>query len=865
MIDILRKGDIHMKKIIPAMKWLAFIIILFLILLIWTRKQPAKEPITEPVTEPTTEPADLGTVADYFPINKNTKYIYKISGTDESYELTIDYASEDKMQQRTKFIDGAHISVIQVRDGKATRTGAQDENFFRENLIDYSDTGEVLLMEPLLVGTQWAADDNGMRKISAVAVNVLTPIDMYEAIEVTTEWEDKKTVDYYTKGVGLVKSVVTTKESAVTYVLEDIQKNSYLTEDTSFYYPDFLDMKIRKITDKVEFKTNDNTEEVFTKAYKEIVYGEESVLTNSSKINNIDIDLDGTLHIDLNKEFLRDLKTEALHEGMILQSITNTFGRFFEAEKVRFTVENEDYKSENITLNQRPMDVNYIDYPLFYDVVVYGGTASGIMSAIAAAREGADVALIEQSGHIGGMVTGGLSYTDLGNISVIGGLAKEFFENLGQRYNKKVSWYYEPRVAERVLKEMLNEEKVHVYYNCSIEENEGIEKDLAKIISIKMTEGDSFFGQVFIDSTYEGDLMAKSNVSYTVGRESSEEYDESFAGTLPPMGLNNFFYNLKAHDEKGELYQEISLKLPKAVGRGDDKIQAYNYRLCLTNNVDNQIPFSKPENYNSNRYKLLAAWLNLLKENKNRNLKFSDVVFLGNLPNEKYDINNSGPFSTDYIGENWEYPEADYEKREEIKNDHKEYIQGMLYFISSDESVPAELREDVKKWGYAADEFIDNDYWPYQLYIREARRMSGDFVMTERDIRKENKKDDSIGMGSYNIDSHNVQRYLTLDGYVQNEGELQIPVSPYEIPYRVMIPKISEVDNLLVTVCVSASHIAYSSLRMEPQYMIMGEAAGIAAALSIEKNTIVQKINVTTLRLRLLKNGAILELSADDN
>lgn len=848
-----------MKKFILAITVLIFVICAVLVLISINEKN-IYDPDLEQDKEPDAESKDFGTVEDYFPIKKNTKYIYRIAGKDESYEMTIDYAGEDKMQQRTKGIDGTDISVIQVKDGKVTRTVSQDEEYFRRNLMNYSDEQEVLLMEPIMAGTEWTATDNGVRKISALSVEVSTPMNVYDAIEVTTEWENKKTVDYYSKGVGLVKSVIMYKESEITSVLSDIQKNSFLTEDISFYYPDFKDLKIRKITHKVEFRTNDFTEDVLTKAYKEIIYGEESVLTKKSKINNIEIDMDGTLHIDLNKEFIRNLNVEALWEGMILQSITNTFGRFFEAEQVRFTVDNEDYKSENITLNQRPMNVDYIDYPLFYDVVVYGGTASGIMAAVAASREGADVALIEQSGHLGGMVSGGLSYTDLGNIAVIGGLAKEFFVNAGEYYNKKVSWYYEPQVAEKILKEMLNKEGVHVYYNSLLKENEGVEKDLAKIISIEMNNEDLFFAQVFIDSTYEGDLMAMSHVSYTLGREGNDKYDESFAGTLPPMGTNNFYYNLKAHDEKGDLYEEISLELPGPGGRGDNKIQAYNYRLCITDNVDNQIPFTKPKNYNKERYELLGAWLNLMKEIKHQNLKFSDIVFFGNLPDDKYDINNSGPFSTDYIGGSWEYPEANYERREEIKNDHKEYTQGMLYFILSDESVPAELREDVKEWGYAADEFVDNDYWPYQLYIREARRMIGDFVMTENDIRKEKTKDDSIGMGSYNIDSHNVHRYLTLDGFVQNEGELQIPVRPYEIPYRVMVPQISEADNLLVTVCVSASHIAYSSMRMEPQYMIMGEAAGIAAAMSIEKNTVVQNVNVSNLRLRLLKNGAILEM-----
>jgi hypothetical protein len=461
------------------------------------------------------------------------------------------------------------------------------------------------------------------------------------------------------------------------------------------------------------------------------------------------------------------------------------------------------------------------------------------------------------------MVSGGLSYTDHGNIKVIGGMTKEFFELTGKHYNKKISWFYEPHVAEQVFKKMLRDENINVYLNSMLKEKGGVKKDGPSIISAEMLDGSLFYAQVFIDSTYEGDLMAKSDVSYTVGRESNDVYQESFAGVLPPLGRNNFYYNLKALDKDGVLYEEISTILPGASGRGDELVQSYNYRLCLTNNPNNQVPFSKPENYRRERYLLVAAWLNFLKESEGRSIKFSDMIFFGPLPNNKYDINNSGPFSTDYIGGSHLYPEADYKKREEIKKEHKEYIQGLLYFASNDEAVPAELRADAKKWGYAEDEFTDNDYWPYQLYIREARRMTGDFVMTENDVRRDKLKYDAIGMGSYNIDSHNVQRYLTLDGYVQNEGELQIPVTPYQIPYRVMMPKISEADNLIVTVCVSATHIAYSSLRMEPQYMIMGEAAGIASSLAIDKDTSVQHVDTEMLKQIILNKGAVLQVPLD--
>jgi hypothetical protein len=866
-----------MKKIVR--RFVIFVLTIALAFLLYSIYEIyLKEPIDElgEVTEPDDEELEpqIGMVINYFPVLTDTKYTYITAENNEVYEMTADYTSEDMMQLRTKYEDEVNISVIQVTDNKAMLTVSQEENYFRKNLMKYSDNGEILMMGPVEEGRHWSVYDGGVRTITSVNTNISTPIEMYNAVEVTTVWENKKTVDYYASGVGLVKSVVTTNEVSAdqedntkatqkTYYLSEITRNYHLTEEINFYFPDFKDMKIKNVAENIEFNTNDITEEVFTSAYQHIVSGDVRVFSKNSSLNKLDMDMDRTLHIDMNKEFLNHTDMEAMHEGMILQSITNTFGRFFGTEQVRFTVDNEDYRSSNIKLRQQPMKVDYVSFPLFYDVVVYGGTASGIMAAVSAAREGKDVALIEQTTHLGGMVSGGLSYTDHGNIKVIGGMTKEFFEMAGRHYNKNVSWFYEPHVAEQIFKKMLHDENIHIYFNSLLKENSSVKKDGPSIMNIEMLDGSLFYAQVFIDSTYEGDLMAKSNVSYTVGREGNDVYQESFAGVLPPLGRNNFYYNLKALNMEGILYEEISTRLPGPSGSGDELVQAYNYRLCLTNNPNNQVPFSKPENYRRERYLLVAAWLNFLKESEGRSIKFSDIIFFGPLPNNKYDINNSGPFSTDYIGGNYLYPEAGYEQREEIRDEHRQYIQGLLYFAANDEVVPAELRVDAKKWGYAADEFVDNDYWPYQLYVREARRMVGDFVMTERDVRHEKLKNDAIGMGSYNIDSHNVQRYLTLDGYVQNEGELQIPVTPYQIPYRVMMPKISEADNLIVTVCVSASHIAYSSLRMEPQYMIMGESAGIASSMAIDKNTAVQHIDTEILKQIVLNNGAILEVPVD--
>lgn len=801
------------------------------------------------------------TIKNYFPIQQNIKYIYEVIDEGLFYEVTSDYVNEDSIQLRIKGNDGVIVSAIQIKEGKAINKITKKEDHFRKNILnsyEFSQQEDILLMRPFEAGTEWTTADNHPRKITNVESKVETAIGTFDAIEVTTESPNKTTVDYYAKDVGLIKSVIVSDNKTKIIVIKEIKKKSPLIEEIEFYYPNYDKKKILNKIQDVEFSTNDNTERVLTEAYKKISK-EYGVLTKDSEINSILKGMDGTLHINLNKAFTEDMKRKAVHEGMILQSIVNTMGRLYSSEQIIFTVDNEDYKSSNIKLNQMPMKVNFIDYPLFYDVVVYGGTASGVLAAVSASRQGMDVALIEQGSHVGGMVTGGLGFTDRGNISVIGGITREVFEKIGHYYKKDLGLDFEPHVAENVLIDILKKENIDLYYNKRIEENDGVVKDDKKLISIVMETGDLFFGQVFIDSTYEGDLMAMAGVSYVVGREGKGEYDESFAGQLPPMGSNNFYYYLNAFDESGKLYNGISNEYPGIMGKGDNKVQAYNYRICVTNNIQNQIPFYKPNNYQRENYLLLSAWLNKLKEYENRILRFSDIVYLGKLPNDKYDVNNSGPFSTDLVGGNWEYPDGDYEKREEIINNHKEYIQGMLYFLANDLSVPDELREDVKKWGYASDEFTDNDYWPYQIYVREARRMVGDFVFTESDVRKEKTKYDSIGMGSYGIDTHNVQRYLTMDGYVLNEGELQLSVSPYEIPYRIMIPKISETDNLLVTVCVSASHIAYSSVRMEPQYMIMGEAAGIAASISIEVENDVQNIDYNKLKSKLIENKAVLE------
>ena len=497
-----------------------------------------------------------------------------------------------------------------------------------------------------------------------------------------------------------------------------------------------------------------------------------------------------------------------------------------------------------------------------FDVIIYGGTASGVIAAVAAARAGANVALLEPGSHLGGMVSSGLSVTDVGNEKVIGGLAREFLIRAGSYYNKPISWTYEPHIAEKVFKDMIKEAKVKVFFNHRLKENIGVSKSGTKINKITCENNDIFIGRIYIDCTYEGDLMAQSGTSYTWGREGKSKYNESLAGVRPYSAINNFKYNVSAYSGNRELLPGITGTERGEVGSADFKIQAYTYRLLLTKDPKKRIGFTKPENYRPYKYSLLLNYLKHLKEkDKNHIVSMKDIFSVVYIRKNEIDINSKGPFSTDLIGGSWEYPNADYAKKDKIKKEHKDYIQGMFYFLCNDKRVPKELRLEIKNWGLSKDEFPDNGNWPYQLYIREARRMLGDYVMTQKDIETNLLKYDSIGMGSYNTDSHNAQRYLTSGGFVQNEGDLQIKVNPYQIPYRAILPKENETTNLLVPVCLSASHVAYSSIRMEPQYMILGQAAGIAAKLAIDENTDVSKISIPLLTEKLKASGAILELT----
>lgn len=522
-----------------------------------------------------------------------------------------------------------------------------------------------------------------------------------------------------------------------------------------------------------------------------------------------------------------------------------------------------------------------------YDVLVYGGTSAGVIAAYQAARMGKTAAIVCPDKHLGGLSSGGLGFTDTGDKSVIGGLARDFYHRVYLHYQKAESWnwqpkeaygnkgqgipavdgenrtmwVFEPHVAEGIFEDYVAEAKVPVFREQLLDRKNGVKKRGSQITEIRTLKGDRYRAKVFIDATYEGDLMAAAKVAFTVGRESQDYYGEEWAGVQPAARHHRHgFFVLEQPvsafvipgDPASGLLPRISPQPAGARGSGDNRVQAYCYRMCLTSVPENRIPFSKPEGYDPKQYEILAR---ILKTGWNEAFdKFDDI------PNTKTDTNNHGPFSTDNIGMNYDYPEASYSRRQEILKEHESYQKGWLYFLANDPSVPRSIRRKMSSYGLPKDEFTDNGGWPHQIYVREARRMVGAFVMTEHELTKKRPTPDSIGMGSYGIDSHNVQRYVTPEGWVENEGDLGVSTKgPYSIAYGAITPKPGQAKNLLVPVAVSASHVAYGSIRMEPVFMVLGQSAATAACLAIDKNVSVQEVPYGELRERLMKVGQILE------
>lgn len=520
------------------------------------------------------------------------------------------------------------------------------------------------------------------------------------------------------------------------------------------------------------------------------------------------------------------------------------------------------------------------------DIIIYGGTSAAVISAVEAVQSGKTVIVVSPDKHLGGLTSGGLGYTDTGNKAVIGGLSREFYHRVWQHYNdsaawiwqkhseygnkgqgtvamdgeNRTMWIFEPGVAEKVYENFAAENKLTIYRDEWLDRENGVVKEKGKIISFKTLSGKTFSGKMFIDATYEGDLMASAGVSYHVGRESAAQYGEQWNGVQTGVLHHGHWFKSKISpykipgDPSSGLLYGVSAEPPGEYGAADNKIQAYCFRMCMTNHDENRVPFPKPENYDSTKYELLLR--SLQTGRKDFFEKFDDI------PNRKTDTNNHGPFSSDFIGMNYDYPEASYERRKEIIQEHMEYQMGLLWFVANDPRVPEDIRTKMASWGLAKDEFTDNGNWPHQIYVREARRMIGEYVTTENDVLLKREVPKPVGMGSYAMDSHNVQRYITPEGYVQNEGDIGVkPPAPYSISYGSLIPKKDECENLLVPVCVSSSHIAFGSIRMEPVFMILGQSAAVAAVMAIDRGCAVQDVPYEDLQTELLNRKQILTLS----
>ncbi len=528
-----------------------------------------------------------------------------------------------------------------------------------------------------------------------------------------------------------------------------------------------------------------------------------------------------------------------------------------------------------------------------YDIVIYGGTSAGVSAAIQGSRMGKSVVLIEPTNRIGGLTTGGLGQTDIGNKQAIGGISLEFYQNIRRYYenqenwkwqkkseykdggqtqtseNEDAMWTFEPSSALNVLQHMLNKEKnITLIYKKRLEQKQGVVKNQSKILSIKMETGDIYSGKMFIDATYEGDLMAAAGISYRIGREANAEYGENLNGVQPNetslslLGVtsingknHNFVDGVDPYVQNGDpgsgVLPFIDVNGPGNPGEGDHRIQAYCFRMCMTDHPDNRIPFEKPNQYNELDYELLF---------RNFEAGETSIPWINSeMPNRKTDTNNKQGYSTDFIGQNYDYPEASYEERERIIEKHRNYQKGLMWSLAYHPRVPQQIRDEVSSWGMCKDEFDREDGWQQQLYIREARRMISSYVMTQQNCEGIKVVEDAIGLAAYGMDSHNTQRYIDQNFHVKNEGNVESKVSgPYPISYRSIVPKKEECTNLLVPVCLSATHIAFGSIRMEPVFMVLGQSAATIAVMAIDRNKNIQELSYNELKIRLLDDKQVL-------
>lgn len=535
--------------------------------------------------------------------------------------------------------------------------------------------------------------------------------------------------------------------------------------------------------------------------------------------------------------------------------------------------------------------------PRQYDIVIYGGTSAGVAAAIQASRMGKSVVLIEPTNRLGGLTTGGLGATDIGNKHAIGGISREFYQNVRKYYDdpknwkwqqsseykgkgdgrnaeqEETMWTFEPSAALKIYQDMISKEKIKVVYGERLDRKNGVSKNGKSITEITMENGASYRGKMFIDATYEGDLMATAGVSYTVGREANKQYNETLNGVQAnrfnlslkgDISRNGHYHNfiervdpfIKKGDKSSGLLPFISPEGPGVDGDGDHKIQAYCYRMTLTDHPDNRIPFRKPADYNELDYELLFRNYEAREGALDKMYSYGHplVPWINTpMPNRKTDTNNQKGFSTDFIGQNYDYPEASYAEREKIAQRHRSYQQGLMWTLAYHPRIPKEVRDIVSQWGTCKDEYGSGDGWQEQLYVREARRMISDYVMTQHHCEGLQVVEDPVGLAAYGMDSHMIQRYVDVNGYVKNEGNVECHVSsPYAISYRSIIPKKDECDNLLVPVCLSATHIAYGSIRMEPVFMVLAQSSVIAASLAIDKKVSLHSLPYDDLKKTML-------------
>jgi len=521
------------------------------------------------------------------------------------------------------------------------------------------------------------------------------------------------------------------------------------------------------------------------------------------------------------------------------------------------------------------------------DVCIFGATSAGIAAALQSVRMGKSVSLIEPSNHVGGLTTGGLGATDIGNKAAIGGIAREFYERVFKFYEspdawrlearaaylkahrggpdplaattgRETLWFFEPHAASAIFTSMLKDAGIPVHRN---EPLVSVTMDGQRLVSLKTSTGNVWNASIFLDCTYEGDLMAKAGVASHIGREANAVYSEKLNGIRPETAKHQFTVPVDPFIHQGDASSGLLPFIESGdlgePGAGDASVQAYNFRLCMTRDARNRRPWEAPENYNPAQFELLARYIEA-RSAAGKPLDAGQLFHPLPMPNHKTDTNNNGGFSTDFIGGSDRWPEASYTERAAILKAHERYTRGFFYFLATNPRVPEKLRAEVAAWGLTKDEWPETSGWPPQLYVREARRMISDYVMTEHDCRGTRKAPDAVGLGAYNMDSHNCRR-IVRNGLSHNEGDVQEPVKPYPVSWRSLIPKATECSNLAVPVCLAASHMAYGSIRMEPVFMILAQSAATAACLAIDAKSSLHQLPYPSLRSRLLADGQILE------